>query len=141
MTLDELVKRINEYCEKGYYNDVAEAHRYATRATRDFIARTHPKVAFGGKKMGDEQFKIYKKEFEIVGPGHINSMVYANYFARWYNTGAFGGPINVKKDDSRFGNKGTKYPPRGKYFEQNKEAIEDYFISKVDEYLQKNIKL
>lgn len=120
---------------------MVQAHIYASRATRAFIARTHPQIAFGGKKMGDEQFKIFKKEFEIVGPGHVNTMVYANYFARWYNTGAFGGPINVKKSDPRRGNKGTKYPPRGKYFEQNKNAIEQYFAGKVEEYLEKNIKL
>ena len=139
MTLDELVKRVNEYSERGFYNDVVQAHIYASRATRDFIARTHPQVAFSGKTMGDEQFKIFKKEFEIVGPGHVNTMVYANYFARWYNTGAYGRIIKAK--GPRKGTKGTKYPPRGKYFEANKAAIEQYFIDKVDEYLEKNIKL
>lgn len=139
MTIDELVKRVNDYCDRGYYNDVVAAHKYATIATRDFIARTHPRIAFGGKIMGDEQYKIFKKEFEIVGPGHINTMVYANYFARWYNTGAYGRIIKAK--GPRKGTKGTKYPPRGKYFEQNKAAIEQFFADKVEEYLQKNIKL
>ena len=139
MTLEELAEKLKEYSERGFYSDIVEAHRFAMNATRNFIARTHPQVAFGGKKLGDNLFKIYKKEFEIVGDGNIKSMIYADYFARWYNTGAQGRIIRGR--GARRGERGPSYPPRGDYFGSNKAAIEDFFAKQLEEYLKKHVSL
>lgn len=37
--------------------------------------------------------------------------------------------------------KATKYPARGDYFGRNKAAVETYFASQVDAYLETHIKL
>jgi len=136
MTLEQLNKKIDEYITHGYYKDVAAAAREAQRATRHFIARTHPQTAFGGKKLGGGQIMIGKYD---VHADKILANVYANYFSRWYNTGAFGRLI--RKRGPRFGQRGPKYPPRGNYFESNKTAIEDYFAKQLESYLQKHISL
>ena len=139
MTLEELRQKIQDYIDHGYYKDVVAAHKHAAEETRAFIYRTHPTGGFDGIIFGDESFKLYKKQFEIVGPGHVKSMVYANYFARWYNTGAFGRVIRGL--GPRRGQRGTKYPARGDYFGNNKAAIEDYFRQQLEEYMQKHISL
>ena len=136
MTLDELNRKIEDYVSHGYYKDVAAAAREAQRATRDFIARTHPQTAFGGKKLGGGQIVMGKYD---VHADRIDANVYANYFSRWYNTGAFG--RTIRKRGPRFGQTGPKYPPRGNYFESNKVAIEDFYAKRLEEYLEKNIKL
>ena len=114
MTLEELNRKIQDYIDHGYYQDVAAAAREAQRATRDYIARTHPKTAFGGKSLGGNQIRMGKYD---VHADSILTNVYANYFSRWYNTGTFG----------RIGS--------------NKAAIEDYFRQQLEDYLQKHIKL
>ena len=139
MTLEELNRKIQDYIDHGYYKDVVAAHKHATEETRAFIYRTHPTGGFDGIIFGDKSFKVYKKQFEIVGPGHVNSMVYANYFARWYNTGAFGRIIRGR--GPRRGQRGPTYPARGDYFGNNKAAIEEYFRQQLEEYMQKHIKL
>ena len=136
MTIEQLNQRINDYISHGYYKDVAAAAREAQRATRDFIARTHPQTAFGGKQMAGNQIIVGKYD---VHADVILANVYANYFSRWYNTGAFGRII--RKRGPRFGQRGPTYPPRGNYFESNRAAIEDFYARQLDEYLQKNIKL
>ena len=136
MTLDELNKRITEYIGHGYYQDVAAAAREAQLATRDYVARTHPQTAFAGKSLGGRQIIVGKYD---IHADNIITNVYANYFSRWYNTGAFGRPIRGR--GPRRGQTGPSYPPRGAYFETNKAAIENYFAQKLDEYLQKHIKL
>ena len=136
MTLEELNKKIQEYIDHGYYEDVAAAAREAQLATRLFIARTHPKTAFGGKRLGGGQ--IIRGKFDVHA-SDILSNIYANYFSRWYITGAFGRII--KGSGPRQGEKGPTYPSRDDYFGKNKAAIEDYFRQQLEEYLQTHIKL
>ena len=136
MTLEELNRKIQDYIDHGYYQDVAAAAREAQRATRDYIARTHPKTAFGGKSLGGEQIRVGKYD---VHADSILTNVYANYFSRWYNTGAFGRIIRGR--GPRRGQYGPSYPARGDYFGSNKAAIEEYFRKQLEEYLEKNIKL
>ncbi len=136
MTLEELNKTIQNYIDHGYYKDVAAAAREAQKVTRDYIARTHPKKAFGGKDLGGGQIIIGKYD---VHAESILTNVYANYFSRWYNTGAFGRIIRGR--GPRRGERGPEYPARGDYFGNNKAAIEDYFRQRLEEYLTKNIKL
>ncbi len=136
MTLDELSKTIKEYTDKGFYRDVAAATREAQLMTRSFIARTHPQRAFGGKSLAGRQIVVGKYQ---VTAGTINANLYANYFSRWYNTGAFGRIIRGR--GPRRGQHGPTYPSRGAYFDNNKAAIEEYFAKQVDKYLQQHIKL
>ena len=136
MTLNELQQKIQDYIDRGYYQDVAAAAREAQRATRDFIARTHPHTAFGGKNLGGSQIRMGKYD---VHADSIVTNVYANYFSRWYNTGAFGRVI--RGSGPRRGQRGPAYPPRGDYFGSNKSAIEEYFARQLEEYLQKHISL
>jgi len=136
MTLEQLNRKIEDYIAHGYYKDVAAAAREAQRATRDFIARTHPQTAFSGKSLGGSQIIIGKYD---VQADSILTNEYANYFSRWYNTGAFGRMI--RKRGPRFGMRGPIYPARGNYFESNKAAIEDYFAKQLEEYLKKHIRI
>ncbi len=136
MTLEELQKQIKEYTAKGFYQDVAAASRDAQLATREYIARTHPQSAFDGRVLGGKQIIVGKYE---VTASVINANVYANYFSRWYNTGAFGRIIRGR--GPRRGQRGPTYPPRGSYFESNRQAIEDFYAAELDKALQKRIKL
>ena len=136
MTLEELQKQINEYTAKGFYQDVAAASRDAQLATREYIARTHPQSDFDGRVLGGRQIIVGKYE---VTASVINANVYANYFSRWYNTGAFGRIIRGR--GPRRGQRGPSYPSRGSYFESNRQAIEDYYAAELDKALQKRIKL
>ena len=136
MTLEELNQKVQDYIDHGFYKDVAEAARQAQIATRDFIARTHPQTAFGGKKLGGNQIRMGKYD---VHADRIVTNVYANYFSRWYNTGAFGRVI--RGSGPRSGQRGPTYPARGDYFENNKAAIENFYAQRLEEYLQKHIKL
>ena len=139
MTLEELNKKIQDYIDHGYYKEVEKATGFALNATQHFIARTYPKSAFDGEKLGgfDEQIRQLKK-IEVSAHA-IAGGIYANYFSRWYNTGAFGRII--KGSGPRQGEKGPTYPSRDDYFGKNKAAIEDYFRQQLEEYLQTHIKL
>lgn len=136
MTLEELQKTVKEYTAKGFYQDVAAASRDAQLATRHYIARTHPQSAFAGHALGGKQIIVGKYEIQA---SVINANVYANYFSRWYNTGAFGRLIRGR--GPRRGQRGPSYPARGSYFESNRQAIEDFFAAELDKALQKRIKL
>jgi len=136
MTIEQLNRKIEDYISHGYYKDVAAAAREAQRATRNFIARTHPQKAFGDKQLGGNQIVMGKYD---VHAETIQANVYANYFSRWYNTGAFGRVI--RKRGPRFGQRGPTYPPRGNYFESNKAAIENYYAKCLEEYLDKHISI
>ena len=136
MTLEELNRKIKDYIDRGFYQDVAAAARDAQLATRDYIARTHPQVAFDGKRLGGKQIIVGKYD---VHADRIVTNVYANYFSRWYNTGAYGRIIWGR--GPRRGQYGPSYPPRGAYFDSNKAAIEQYFAQRLEEYLKKHIKL
>jgi len=136
ITISELRQKIDDYIARGYYQDVAAAARDAQRATRYYISRMyHPKTAFSGKYLGGKHIIIGK--FDVYAE-KIVSNVYANYFSRWYNTGAYGRLIRYGK---RKGERGPTYPSRGSYFESNKAAIEEYFRQHLVEYLEKHIKL
>ena len=87
MTLNELQQKIQDYIDHGYYQDVAAAAREAQRATRDYIARTHPKTAFGGKSLGGNQIRMGKYD---VHADSILTNVYANYFSRWLGASSVG---------------------------------------------------
>lgn len=133
MTLDELKDEVQEYADRGFHQDVVNASYEARKAVRLFIARTHPRTAFGGKTLTDGMF--IRGRFEIQA-SVIGVRVYANYFARWYNTGAFGRVILYGK---RKGQKGPTYPARGNYFESNRTAIEEYYAAEVDKYLKDKV--
>ena len=136
MTLDELGVKIQDLSDKGFFEAVIRATESAREDTRLFIARTHPKTAFGGKKLTQDMFIRGRY---TVGVKAIDHNIYANYFARWYNTGAFGRAIRAS--GKRKGMKGTTYPARGDYFGNNKKAIEDYYAGCVDRYLEQEIKI
>lgn len=121
---------------RGYQQDVYAACREAQKATRDYIARTHPSTAFGGKKLAGGQIIIGKYDIEA---DRTVANIYANYFSRWYNTGAFGRII--RKSGPRYGMRGPEYPARGDYFERNRAAIVDYFNAQVERYLERHVKL
>lgn len=74
-----------------------------------------------------------------VHADRIVTNVYANYFSRWYNTGAFGRII--RGSGPRAGQRGPTYPARGDYFDSNRAAIEEFYAQRLEEYLQKHIKL
>lgn len=135
LTLRDLSEKVQEYMRRGYQQDVYAACREAQKATRDFIARTHPSTAFGGKKLAGSQIIIGKYDIEA---SRVVANIYANYFSRWYNTGAFG---RIIKYGYRRGIKGPEYPARGSYFESNKAAIVDYFNIQVERYLERHVKL
>lgn len=120
---------------RGYQQDVYAACREAQKATRDYIARTHPSTAFGGKKLAGSQIIIGKYDIEA---SRVVTNIYANYFSRWYNTGAFG---RIIKYGIRRGIRGPEYASRGSYFESNKAAIVDYFNNQVERYLERHVKL
>lgn len=136
MDLKELQEKIDEYIRSGYYRDVAKAAREAQTATRDYIARTHPSTAFDGKRMAGKQIIIGKYDVEV---SKIVTNIYANYFSRWYSTGAYGRII--RKSGPRQGVRGPEYPSRGAYFETNRAAIEDYFATQLERYLERHISL
>lgn len=135
LTLRDLNEKVQEYMRQGYQQDVYAACREAQKATRVFIARTHPSTAFGGKKLAGSQIIIGKYDIEA---SLVVANIYANYFSRWYNTGAYG---RIIKYGLRRGEKGPKYPARGNYFESNKAAIIDYFNGQVELYLEKHVNL
>lgn len=142
MTLENMQKQVKEYTAKGFYMDVAEASRDAQLATRHYIARTHPQTAFDGKSLIIDYFQGKKHNQICIGKYEVKASVidaniYANYFARWYNTGAFGRIIRGR--GPRRGQRGPTYPPRGSYFESNRQAIEDFYAAELDKALQKRI--
>lgn len=143
-TLEQLQKQIDEFVSKGYKRTVEAGVRYAQAQTRAYIARTHPQNAFGGRDLitderpgGKTVNQIIKGRFNIHAL-NIEAVIYANYFARWYNTGA---TQHVIMRGPYKGRLSTHYPPRGKYFEHNRLAVENYFCSQLETYLAKHIKL
>lgn len=126
--MDKLTKRIQEYADKGMYEDVYKAARQAQIATRAFIERLHPRTAFGGKSLITDQYnghtnnQIIKGTFKTLSET-VNANLYANYFARWYNTGIYG------------------QPPRGTVIQSNAKAIEQYYQDTMLKYLRENLKI
>lgn len=146
-TLADLQKQIDDYIEKGYKKTVEAGVRHAQVMTRAYIARTHASTGFGGKNLLIDESKsasrgktvnqIIKGRFNIHALT-VDSVIYANYFARWYNTGAkqhmiLRGPYK--------GRMSTYYPARGSYFSANRAAIESYFCGQLEMYMATHIKL
>lgn len=136
LTIRDLNQKIQDYIARGYQLEVYAAVRAAQIATRDFIARTYPKTAFSGKTLKDKYIIIGKYDIEA---SKTVANIYANYFSRWYNTGAFGRII--KGNGPRAGERGPKYSPHGNYFERNRAAIVDYFNKQIEQYLERHFKL
>ena len=118
--------------------------RYAQVMTRAYIARTHASTGFGGQNLiidesgkGKTANQIIKGRFNVHAMT-IDAVIYANYLARWYNTGATQHMITHGPYKGRLS---THYPPRGKYFEQNRQAIESYFCSQLETYMAKHVEI
>lgn len=135
MELVDLQKKIQDYVNSGFAHDVVQAARQAQEATRLFIRRTHPGTGFDGRNL--TKF-IVKGAFKVEGTGKVAANVYANSFARWYNTGAGG---NIILRGPRQGQKGPTYAPRGTYFDQNADAIRQYYMDYLIDYLERRIDL
>lgn len=133
LIMDKLAQKIKLYSEIGFYNAVNDACRKAQIDTRAFIARTHPHSGFGGKVFADTEFVLGKYNIQSK---KIDATIYANYFARWWNTGFFHPVIRTKPPKVRH----KKVPPHGNYFENNKAAIVDYYNSRIDYYMQEGLK-
>lgn len=142
-TLEELQKEIEYYKNNGFRDQANAAIRYAQIKTRAYIARTHPSVGFGGQSLitdernGKTSNQIIKGKFAIEAD-KTTAVIYANYLARWYNTGATQHMILYGE---RKGWLSTHYAPRGNYFVSNKAAIEKYFAGQLEEFLNRNIKI
>lgn len=146
-TLAGLQKQIDEYIAKGYKTTVEAGVRYAQIMTRAYIARTHASTGFGGRNLiidesqsasrGKTVNQIIKGRFDIHALT-VDSVIYANYFARWYNTGATQHMIMYGPYQGRMS---THYPARGNYFSQNAAAIENYFCGQLEMYMATHIKL
>lgn len=135
MELNELQKTVQAYVDSGFMKDVVTAARQAQEATKLYIARTHPSTGFDGRNLSG----MFVKGKFLLSSSTIDATVYANYFARWYNTGAMGRIIRGR--GPRQGRIGPTYPPRGAYFESNAQAIKAYFLDYMVNYLKNHIKL
>lgn len=126
--MDKLQKQIKEYADRGLYEDVYKAARQAQIATRAFIERLHPRTAFGGKSLYYDEYngkthnQFIKGSFKTLSDT-VNASLYANYFARFYNTGIYG------------------RPPRGAVIQSNARAIEQYYQDTMLKYLRENLHL
>ena len=143
----ELTERMKHASEEimPYVEDALRKARYDTR---DFVNRTHPSPAFGGQDLhryGSGRTSMFRLgHFGWIGKaggykghknfGTISSLnIYANYLARWYNTGATQhASIRTAKGQQK---RTTFYPARGNYFEANKDAICEYFANIVNKEL------
>ncbi|EPD71891.1 MULTISPECIES: hypothetical protein [Acidaminococcus] len=135
MELIDLQKKVQDYVNSGFAHDVVQAARQAQEATRLFIKRTHPATGFDGQNLTN---MIVKGAFKVEGTGKVVANVYANYFARWYNTGALG---RIILRGPRKGQKGPTYAARGAYFDQNADAIRQYYMDYLIDYLERRIDL
>lgn len=139
----ELQKKIDELASNGYRDIVNRAVRVAQIATRSWIERQHPKTAFGGKSLSYDNFngkthnQIIKGSFKIHA-GSVDANLYANYFSRWYNTGA---TQHVIMRGKYHGRKSTEYPARKKIMAGLNGAVEQYFGGVVEKYIKKRLKL
>lgn len=142
MELEQLKAQIQEYADNGFEADINKAAYDARLKTKHFIERTHPTTAFSGKNLIHDDInnadEIIRGSFKIEGGsgGNILANIYSNYFARWYNTGAYGRTIRYGK---RKGQKGTHYPPRGAYYSSNKQAIEEFYSKCILDYMKSNM--
>ncbi len=144
LTLEQLQKRIQDYIDHGHKAVVEAGVRYAQTMTRNYISRTHPSTGFGGQSLikdtsnSKTSNQIIKGKYHRVDAESIEAVVYANYLARWYNTGA---KQHVITYGPHKGWLSTYYAARGAYFSQNASAIENYFASQLEQYMDRHIKI
>ena len=119
MELIDLQKKVQDYVNSGFAHDVVQAARQAQEATRLFIKRTHPATGFDGQNLTN---MIVKAAFKVEG----------------YNTGALG---RIILRGPRKGQKGPTYAARGAYFDQNADAIRQYYMDYLIDYLERRIDL
>lgn len=142
-TLEELQKELEYYKNHGFRDQANAAIRYAQIKTRAYIARTHPSTGFGGQSLITDEHnakthnQIIKGKFDVDAKRALIN-IYANYLARWYNTGA---KQHMILRGERRGQLSTHYSPRGNYFESNEAAIKKYFASQIEEFIKRNIKM
>ncbi len=142
-TLEELQKELEYYKNHGFRDQANAAIRYAQIKTRGFIERTHPSTGFGGQSLITDEHnskthnQIIKGKFDIDAKRALAN-IYANYLARWYNTGA---TQHMILRGERKGQMSTYYAPRGDYFNSNAAAIEKYFASQIEDFIGRNIKI
>jgi len=143
MEYEELTAHIEQYVKAGYRQDCEKAARHAQCVTRQFVEKLHPTTAFGGRNILQDNYngrshnQIVKGTYKAEA-GQVLTRIYANYFCRWYNTGAYGLPIRSGKYKGR---KGPVYAPREKVFDNNVTSIENNFAQAAEGYLAKHIKL
>lgn len=143
LDLKTLNEKVNEFYYSRYRQQVLQAIKRARGETREFIERTHPQTAFGGKSLLTDNYNKQTHHQAILGSFAVDSRVvagniYSNYFQRWFNTGARQHEI---KSGSYKGRQSTYYAPRGNYYEQNRSAIEQYFTDALNRALDDIIKL
>lgn len=134
-TLDELQAQIADFNDHGLQQLVREGAYKAQLKARNFVMRTYPSTDFGGKSLiainchNEIRCGSFKTEADSM-----KANIYANYFARWYNTGAHGGIIRAR--GKRFGQRGPRYPARGSYFSANSQAIQQYYAEQLVQYVK-----
>lgn len=141
--MKELNDRLKEYKRLGFMAQVEKAVKLARGETREYIERTHPQVAFGGKSLITDDYNHRTNHQAILGSYKVNATminanIYSNYFQRWYNTGAHG---NVIKYGKYKGRRGPKYPARGNFYQSNKSSIEKFYADALQRALNKFIKI
>lgn len=143
MELKELQERIQKYQREGFGKQVASAVKRARGQTREYIERTHPQTAFGGKSLIIDNFNNRTNHQTVLGhfeahTGIIWGTLFANYFQRWYSTGAKQHNIMYGRYKGR---KSTYYDARGSYYTTNKSAIEQNFADNLNKALDEFIKI
>lgn len=143
LSLEVLNEKVNKFYYGQYRQQVLRAVARARGETREFIERTHPQTAFGGKSLLTDEYNGRTNHQTILGSFSVSSQViagniYSNYFQRWFNTGARQHTIKYGRYKGR---QSTYYGPRGNYYEQNRSAIEKYFADALNRALDDIIKL
>lgn len=137
---------VGRYLQQGYFKEIQQAARYAQSATREYIERMHPATGFSGKDLHKTTIgrgtdnQIQKGSFTVTGTA-IDANIYANYFARWYNTGVYFKPLRYGSRAGELPSAAQYQPPRGTIFVSNRQGIENYFAQKLEEYMKRIIKI
>nr|DAG49972.1 MAG TPA: hypothetical protein [Bacteriophage sp.] len=130
-TLEQLQAQIKDFTDRGLSQLVRGGVVRAQADTMNYIRRTYPAAAFGGKPL---PMYIQRGKHGQLSADNYGAVVYANYFARWYNTGA--AQHVIKGHGPRAGQRSAYYPARGNYFGANKSTIETYFSNQLVKYVK-----
>ena len=144
LELKVLNDKLQQYKDKGFGQQIEWAVKRARGETREFIERTHPQTGFGGKSLIYDEYNGKTHHQTVLGSFHVYSTmitanIYANYFQRWYNTGAT--PHKVRSGAWKGRMSTYSYPPKTTYYRDNAKAIEQYFAERLDEALKFFIKI